>query len=46
MWTYDVSADGRKFIMVDDSEDVRATTKLVLVQNFAEALKRRVLAEP
>ena len=43
---YDVSTDGRRFIMIDDSEDVPPTTQLILVQNFAEELKRLAPADP
>jgi len=40
--TYDVSADGERFVMIDQSESARPPTELVLVQNWAEELKRLV----
>ena len=40
--TYAVSADGERFVMIDQSESVRPPTELVLVQNRAEELKRLV----
>jgi len=36
----DVMPDGKRFIMIDDSEAVPRPTELVVVQNFAEELKR------
>ena len=43
---YDVTADGRRFIMVQDKEQPPepAITEMVLVQNWFEELKRRVPA--
>ena len=40
--TYDVIADGERFVMIDQSESARPPTELVLVQNWAEELKRLV----
>ncbi|MFQ5929103.1 MAG: hypothetical protein ACE5MK_05355 [Acidobacteriota bacterium] len=40
--TYDVSPDGQRFIVLDDSEAEPPATRLVLVQNFHEELKRLV----
>ncbi len=40
---YDVTADGKRFVMVQPLESSRAT---VLVVNFAEELKRRVGGKP
>ena len=42
---YDVMPDGQRFIMVDDSETVPRPTELVVVQNFAEELKRLAPAD-
>jgi len=41
---YDVSADGQRFLMLDEGEDgtASATTQVVVVQNWLEELKRRV----
>ena len=39
---YDVAPDGRRFVMIDESEAEPAPTQLVLVQNWAEELKRLV----
>jgi Tol biopolymer transport system component len=42
---YDVSADGQRFLMlkpVADTDQVAGAPRLVVVQNFAEELKRRV----
>jgi len=40
--SYDVTADGEHFVMIDQSESARPPTELVLVQNWAEELKRLV----
>ena len=40
--SYDVSADGERFVMIDRGESVPPPRELVLAQNFAEALKRLV----
>jgi Tol biopolymer transport system component len=37
---YDVMPDGKRFIMIEDSEPRPRPTELVVVQNFAEELKR------
>ena len=39
---YDVSADGERFVMIDKSVAKLPPTELVLVQNWAEELKRLV----
>ena len=39
---YDVSADGERFVMIDVSESPQPPTEMVLVQNWAEELKRLV----
>ena len=41
---YDVSQDGRRFLMVKDADDGVVSTRLVVVVNFAEELKRMVKA--
>ncbi len=40
--SYDVSADGERFVMIDRLESVPPPRELVLVQNFAEEVKRLV----
>jgi hypothetical protein len=40
--SYDVTPDGQRFVLIDDSEAEPAPTHLVLVQNFSEVLKRLV----
>ena len=40
--SYDVSADGERFVMIDRGESVPPPRELVLVQNFAEEVKRLV----
>ena len=40
--SYDVSADGERFIMIDRSRSAQPPTQLVVVQNLAEELKRLV----
>ena len=39
---YDVAPDGRRFVMIDESEAEPAPTQLVLVQNWATELERLV----
>lgn len=39
---YDVAPDGRRFVMIDESEAEPAPTQLVLVQNWAAELERLV----
>jgi serine/threonine-protein kinase len=39
---YDVSADGKRFLMVKASEQEQASTQINVVQNWFEELKRRV----
>ena len=39
---YDVMPDGQSFVMIDDSEAAPPPTQLILVQNWAEELKRLV----
>lgn len=39
---YDVSGDGRRFLMVKESEDQPAATQLIVVLNWFEELKRLV----
>ena len=39
---YDVSADGERFVMIEPSGAAQLPTELVLVQNWAEELKRLV----
>jgi serine/threonine-protein kinase len=41
---YDVTQDGRRFLMVKDADDGVVSTRLVVVVNFAEELKRMVKA--
>ncbi len=43
-FSYDVSLDGRRFLMIKESEPVRRPTQLNVVLNWAEELKRRVPA--
>ena len=40
--SYDVTADGERFVMIDQSESALAPTELVIIQNWAEELKRLV----
>ena len=40
--SYDVSADGERFVMIDRLQSVPPPSELVLVQNFAEEVKRLV----
>jgi dipeptidyl aminopeptidase/acylaminoacyl peptidase len=42
---YDVTPDGQRFVMIDDSESARPPTQLILVQNWAEELKQLVPTE-
>lgn len=42
---YDVSPDGERLVMAEDTESTAAITQLFLVQNFSEELKRLVPAE-
>jgi dipeptidyl aminopeptidase/acylaminoacyl peptidase len=42
--TYDVSADGRRFLVVQISEEERAPRRFRLVQNWSEELKAKVPA--
>ena len=45
--TYDVSADGRRFLilkLVSNEEEVSDSVQLLAVQNWMEELKRRVPA--
>lgn len=37
---YDVTADGQRFLMVKDSDQDNGSTKIVIVLNWTEALKR------
>ncbi len=39
---YDVTPDGQRFVMIDASESDPPPIELVLVQNWAEELKRLV----
>ena len=39
---YDVGPDGQRFVMIEEGEPAPAPTELVLVQNWAEELKRLV----
>ena len=39
---YDVDKDGQRFVMADTSVSRKAPTQLILVQNWAEELKRLV----
>ncbi len=39
---YDVTPDGQSFVMLDDSKAELPATQLILVQNWAEELKRLV----
>jgi serine/threonine-protein kinase len=44
-WTYDVAPDGRRFLMMKSSGEIKsapAPTSLVVVQDFGEELKRLV----
>jgi hypothetical protein len=42
---YDVDKDGQRFVMADASVSRKAPTQLILVQNWAEELKRLVPTE-
>ncbi len=37
---YDVTPDGRRFLMIKDVDQDAASTRIVVVLNFAEELKR------
>jgi len=37
---YDVTADGRRFLMIKDNDQDAVSTRVVVVLNFAEELKR------
>jgi len=37
---YDVTADGRRFLMIKDMDQDAVSTRVVVVMNFAEELKR------
>jgi len=37
---YDVTGDGRRFLMVKDLDDAAVSRRIVVVLNFAEELKR------
>ena len=39
---YDVSPDGQRFVMIEPHEPNPAPTRLILIQNFGEELKRLV----
>jgi hypothetical protein len=38
--SFDVARDGQRFVMVEQGESQPAPTQLILVQNWAEELKR------
>jgi serine/threonine-protein kinase len=40
---YDVTADGRRFLMIKDDQDTAISREIVVVQGWAEELKRLVL---
>ncbi|MBZ5659728.1 MAG: serine/threonine-protein kinase [Acidobacteriia bacterium] len=40
--TYDVSADGQRFLMVKETEQASAATQINIVQNWFEELKQKV----
>ena len=42
---YDVTGDGQRFLMVKDLDQDAASTRIVVVLNFAEELKRLTAAE-
>jgi serine/threonine-protein kinase len=42
---YDVTADGRRFLMVKDQDQDAVSTRIVVVLNFAEELKRLTAKE-
>jgi hypothetical protein len=35
---YDITPDGQRFVMIDDSQSAPPPTQLILVQNWAEEL--------
>jgi hypothetical protein len=37
---YDVTSDGRRFLMIKDLDEEAASTRIVVVKNFAEELKK------
>jgi hypothetical protein len=41
-FAYDVSPDGRRFLMVEEVARAAAAPTIVVVQNWTEELKRRV----
>jgi serine/threonine-protein kinase len=43
--TYDVSPDGRSFLMIREAEEVSAANEFVVIQNWFEELKRLVPGE-
>jgi serine/threonine-protein kinase len=44
-WTYDVSRDGKRFIMIKPAPETIATPSIVVVQHWFEELKARVPAQ-
>ena len=40
--TFDVSADGKRFLMIKEAERAALVTQINLVLNWTEELKRRV----
>jgi tRNA A-37 threonylcarbamoyl transferase component Bud32 len=42
LWNYDVTPDGRRFIMIRPGESEKPATEITLVQNWLEELKQRV----
>jgi len=42
---WDISSDGERFVFIDQGDDASAPTHLVLVQNWAEELKRLAPAD-
>ncbi len=43
--TYDVSADGERFLMLKDNEDGSTTSQIIVVENWFEELNRLVPVE-
>ena len=41
-WSYDVSPDGKRFLVVENKELEKASTELIVITNFFDHVRRRV----
>jgi Tol biopolymer transport system component len=41
-WSYDVSPDGKRFLVVENEDLEKASTELIVITNFFDYLRRRV----